>query len=213
MNAPTSNPVTFLTNEPHRRGISWLVFHSVALWRYLGVFFFSRFISLLGSVSTPGMKPVGFLQAWALRRMGADCQSNEIWIGPHVDFDYPNHLVFGKRIVIGANSRITARGTIRVGDDFLSAPGLYINTGSHDLATLVPTDGPITIGPSVWCGLRVTLCAGVTIGEGAVIGAGSVVNKDIPPRHVAVGVPCKPSRNIEHLRTPGKSLWTNFPKR
>jgi acetyltransferase-like isoleucine patch superfamily enzyme len=32
---------------------------------------------------------------------------------------------------------------------------------------------------------------GVTIGEGCVIGAGAVVNKNIPPYSIAVGVPAK----------------------
>lgn len=38
--------------------------------------------------------------------------------------------------------------------------------------------------------------AGVTIGEGAVIGAGSIVTKDIPPRVIAAGNPCRIIREI-----------------
>ena len=37
---------------------------------------------------------------------------------------------------------------------------------------------------------------GVTIGQGAVIGAGSVVNRDIPPRVLAAGNPCRVIREI-----------------
>jgi len=40
------------------------------------------------------------------------------------------------------------------------------------------------------------VCGGVHIGDNAVIGAGSVVTKDIPPNHLACGVPCKPVRLI-----------------
>ena len=36
----------------------------------------------------------------------------------------------------------------------------------------------------------------VTIGEGAVIGSGSVVTRDIPPRTLAYGNPCRPVRAI-----------------
>lgn len=39
--------------------------------------------------------------------------------------------------------------------------------------------------------------SGVTIGDGAVIGAKSLVNKDIPPNCLAVGVPAKVIRYLE----------------
>lgn len=55
---------------------------------------------------------------------------------------------------------------------------------------------PITVGNNVWFGANVTVLAGVEIGDNAVIGAGSVVTKSIPANVVAVGVPCKPIREI-----------------
>ena len=55
---------------------------------------------------------------------------------------------------------------------------------------------PITIGSNCWLAANVTVCGGVTIGEGCVIGAGSVVTRDIPPRSLAAGVPCRVIREI-----------------
>lgn len=55
---------------------------------------------------------------------------------------------------------------------------------------------PIVIGNDVWLAANVTVCGGVTIGDGAVIGAGSVVLRDIPPRVLAAGNPCKVIREI-----------------
>lgn len=43
----------------------------------------------------------------------------------------------------------------------------------------------------VWCGLNVTILAGVTIGNDVVIGAGSVVINDVPSNSVVAGIPAK----------------------
>lgn len=43
------------------------------------------------------------------------------------------------------------------------------------------------------------MTAGVTIGEGSVIGAGSVVTKNISPRVIAAGNPCRVIRKITEL--------------
>ena len=50
---------------------------------------------------------------------------------------------------------------------------------------------PIIIKDNVWCGARVIILAGVTIGEGAIIQAGSVVVSDIPDCAIAGGHPAK----------------------
>lgn len=208
MNTAVKPLVTRWSAEPRRTGFAWFLGNTVRLFGQLRVYALTRFISFLGAVSTPGMKPIGILQAWALRAMGVQCASSEVWIGPDVSFDYPRNVVLGRRIVIGADSRLTARSEIRIGDDFLSAPGLQLNTGTHDPETLVPLSSPITIGPGVWCGTRVTVCAGVTIGAGAIVGAASLVLKDLPPWHLAFGVPCKPQRAFPER--PAASRWSNF---
>ncbi len=148
MSAP-ANSFTIWTEKPRYSGFSWLAANLVRTSRLLWVAVLSRFISLLGTLSAPGMKPAGLLQAWALRRMGVKCPSNHVWIGPSVHFDYPQKLELGRRVTIGPESRITAWNRIVIGDDFLGAPGLMLNTGSHDLATLVPQSAPIVIGAGV----------------------------------------------------------------
>ena len=55
---------------------------------------------------------------------------------------------------------------------------------------------PITVGDRVWIGGNTTILGGVHIGDEAVIGAGSVVTRDIPPKVVAVGNPCRVLRPI-----------------
>jgi bifunctional UDP-N-acetylglucosamine pyrophosphorylase / glucosamine-1-phosphate N-acetyltransferase len=52
-----------------------------------------------------------------------------------------------------------------------------------------------TIGDGVFTGINTSLIAPVTIGENAYLGAGSLVNKDIPPGKMAVGMPARVIRD------------------
>jgi len=56
------------------------------------------------------------------------------------------------------------------------------------------------IGDGAFTGINTNLIAPVTIGEGAYLGAASVVNKDIPPGKLAVGIPARVIRDA-----PGKT--------
>jgi acetyltransferase-like isoleucine patch superfamily enzyme len=89
-----------------------------------------------------------------------------------------------QRIEIGHDVCISENVSIRDSDNhnILSCKGVAAK--SHK--TL-----PIKIGNHVWIGMNVTILKGVTIGDGAVIAAGSVVNKDVPARCLAGGVPAK----------------------
>lgn len=55
----------------------------------------------------------------------------------------------------------------------------------------IPPTKRTIIGNDVWIGLRVTVIAGVNIGDGAIIGAGAVVTHDVPPYAIVGGVPAK----------------------
>ncbi|MGV3588253.1 MAG: acyltransferase [Adhaeribacter sp.] len=95
---------------------------------------------------------------------------------------YINHslnLNCFERIEIGRDVAISENVTIRDSDDH------QILVAGHQ-----PTL-PITIGNHVWIGMNVTILKGVTIGDGAIIAAGAVVNKNIPARCLAGGVPAR----------------------
>ncbi len=47
----------------------------------------------------------------------------------------------------------------------------------------------IRIGNDVWIGADVKIIGNVTIGDGAIIGRDALVTKDVPPYHVALGIP------------------------
>jgi maltose O-acetyltransferase len=116
------------------------------------------------------------------------------------------NLSLGNRVSLGHYVFVGNYSLITIGDDFLGASGLTINAGTHNPKTLVPEAYPIQIGKRVWCGMNVTILAGVSIGDDVVIGAGSVVVKDIPNNSIAVGVPARVIKPLE--RNFDEPLWT-----
>jgi acetyltransferase-like isoleucine patch superfamily enzyme len=104
----------------------------------------------------------------------------------------------GDRAAINSFCRIFGHGVVTIGEDTQLGPGTLITTTDHDYTRRLATRyRSVTIGRGVWVGANVTILPGVEIGDGAVIGAGSVVNRSIPPRSVADGVPARVIRDIQ----------------
>ncbi|PTX98412.1 acyltransferase [Opitutus sp. ER46] len=139
-----------------------------------------------------------------LRALGVEFES-PISIGVDFYLRDKGHLRVGRNCSFGSFTRIWNYADIEIGNDFLSAGGLTINCGGHDVETLQPTGGPIRIGDRVWAGLNVTILGGVVIGDDVVIGAGSVVTKSLPPMAVYGGVPAKKLRELDRSRC--TTLW------
>lgn len=118
-------------------------------------------------------------------------------------------LSIGPRASFGENCGLYIHADVAIGSDFIAAPGLTINNGTHDITTLQPSAVPISIGDRVWCGVNVTLVAGAQIGDDCVIGANSLVMSAIPPRCLAVGSPARViRRDLRPSETP--SVWSGY---
>jgi acetyltransferase-like isoleucine patch superfamily enzyme len=106
-------------------------------------------------------------------------------------------VIIGDRAAINSFCRIFGHGTVTIGEDTQLGPGSLITTTDHDYTKALATRyKSVTIGREVWVGANVTILPGVEIGDSAVIGAGSVVNRSIPARTLAVGVPARVVREI-----------------
>lgn len=118
--------------------------------------------------------------------------------------DYGYNIKVGDSFYANHNLVITDGAEVRFGDNVFIAPNCCFTTAEHPTDPDLRKAGieiakPITVGNNVWIGAGSTVLAGVTIGDDAVIGAGSVVTRDIPPRTVAVGVPCRVVREITEV--------------
>lgn len=149
-------------------------------------------------------RPANAWRRRELRSLGVEFGEN-ISTRRHFKIHRWGGIRIGARAAFGDYTQLLNFTRIEIGDDFLSAGNLIVTTGTHDPITLTPGAAPVRIGSRVWCGMGVTILAGVVIGDDVVIGAGSLVNKDIPGNSVAAGVPARVLRSLD--RPAGLKLW------
>lgn len=120
--------------------------------------------------------------------------------------NFEGEIEIGERTILGYYSYFAGPGSIKVGEDCMFACHTSVHANHHNFGALdVPiqkqgrTCQGITIEDNCWIGAGVRILDGVTIGRGTVIGAGAVVNQDLPPYSVAVGVPAKVVRCYGNL--------------
>lgn len=149
----------------------------------------------------------GRTQRWRARHfryLGVQ-HGTHLTVGQSIHIRLRGKIKLGERCSLGSFAKIWNYTDIVIGDDFLSAGTLILNTGTHDPVTLEPSAKPIHIGNRVWCGVNVTILGGVTVGDDVVIAAGAVVVGDVPPNSIAGGVPAKIVRPLG--RKPSTQLW------
>ena len=152
------------------------------------------------------------LRGLHLRAMSVKHMKN-VSVGCDFHLRIRGNLELGERCAIGSFTHIWNYAPVLIGDDFLSAGSLTINTGGHDVSTLMPFSQPVRIGNRVWCGVNVTILAGVTIGDDVVIAAGSVVNNSIQSGVIVAGVPARVIKPIERdLENFWRAKWPKSHK-
>jgi acetyltransferase-like isoleucine patch superfamily enzyme len=98
------------------------------------------------------------------------------WIGPFTLLDGSGGLSIGDWCSISAGVQIYTHDTTKWALSLGEAP--YVRR-------------PTTVGDGCMIGPATVISAGVTIGARCLLGAHAYVNRDIPPRSVAVGVPAR----------------------
>ncbi len=122
-------------------------------------------------------------------------------IRPRFQCDYGSNIIAGNNLYLNFDCVILDCNTVTLGDRVLLGPKVQIYTATHPLDPAQRSEGwefalPITIGNDVWIGGGAIICPGVSIGDGTTVGAGSVVTKDLPPRVIAAGNPCRIIRQL-----------------
>ena len=120
---------------------------------------------------------------------------------------YESSYVFGdvrvgRNTWIGPLTLLDGSGGLSIGDNCSISTGVQIY--SHDTVKWAVSGGaagyehaPVAIGDWCYIGTQSVVTKGVTIGAQCVVGACSFVNRDLPPRTIAVGAPCRPIGHVE----------------
>jgi len=114
------------------------------------------------------------------------------------------YIKLGNGTNIAQNSLVHSESAVELGKNTLVASYVYfVGGGNHDFSrTDIPiiqqpslSRGGIFIGDNCWFGAGVIVIDGSKIGNDSVIAAGAIVNIDVPPFSVVVGMPARVLRN------------------
>ncbi len=111
---------------------------------------------------------------------------------------HEGQLTLGAKVVMGRDNVINTYLDIEIGAASLLADWIYICDFDHRYDRLdVPikdqgiVKAPVRVGDDVWIGEKATVLRGVDIGDGSVVASHCLVNADVPPFSIAVGVPVR----------------------
>jgi acetyltransferase-like isoleucine patch superfamily enzyme len=115
-----------------------------------------------------------------------------------IDITYSRDFFTLTSFAISGNCYFQAINGIRLGKNFLCAPGVRLISANHLLSDLKLSEAtdPIIIGDDCWIGANSIVLPGVRIGNGCVIGAGSVVTKSFGDGLVIAGNPAKVLKKV-----------------
>lgn len=140
-------------------------------------------------------RPLHGFRALLLKLFGADiAHPGQVVIFPTAKVMFPWKLSLAPRGMVGPYVNLYNLSTIRLEYGANLSQHCHLCSGTHDITrwSMPLVTKPIVIGRNAWLGADVFVGPGVTVGELCVVGARSVVVKDLPPRMICVGQPCRP---------------------
>jgi len=180
------------------RNRAWSAYYLVRYWR------FAVFRLRNPHIVTEGFVFLGKrVEVYARRDYGRIVLGRWVHIGNGNALRcHEGNLRIGDKCVFGKDNTVNCYLDIEFGPAVIVADWVYICDFDHafaDITRPIKDQGivksPVRIGPDVWIGTKATVLRGTAIGPGSVISAHCLVNEDVPPYSVAVGVPVRVVRN------------------
>lgn len=110
---------------------------------------------------------------------------------------FGQNVYVGNRVVIGSNvkvqNNVSIYDCVTIEDDVFCGPSMVFTNVYNPRSAVSRKEEylPTLIKRGATLGANCTIVCGVTVGEHAFIGAGAVVNQDVKPFALMVGVPAK----------------------
>ncbi len=125
------------------------------------------------------------------------------WIGNDNKLrSHEGQLTLGAKVVLGRDNVVNSYLDVEIGDASILADWIYVCDFDHryDRLDLPIKDqgivtSPTRVGADVWIGEKATVLRGVDIGDGSVVASHCLVNRDLPPFSIAVGLPARVVRS------------------
>lgn len=158
---------------------------------------------LVGSVLDPrsylqGLRVLNYYNTMHARPRRELRQGPGAQISPTVTFTHADLIELGARVHLNTGCGLWAgptRGRIRLGDDVLFGPEVFVITSNYRFNDGAPVndqamdEADVTIGNDVWVGAKCMVLPGARIGAGAIVAAGSVVRGEVPAGAIVGGNP------------------------
>ncbi|WP_028578816.1 acyltransferase [Desulfogranum japonicum] len=152
------------------------------------------------------MQPAYIAHETAIIDVGASIGKNtRVWHWVHIcsgatigeNCSLGQNVFIGNKVVIGHNVKIqnnvSVYDNITLGDDVFCGPSMVF-TNVYNPRSAIPRKDEYRetiVENGVTFGANSTIVCGITIGRFAFVAAGAVVNKDVPPYALMVGVPAR----------------------
>jgi putative colanic acid biosynthesis acetyltransferase WcaF len=142
-------------------------------------------------------RPMHAFRAWLLVVFGAEIPTPAaVVIFPTAKIMFPWKLTLAPRAMVGPHVNLYNLAHITLQRGANLSQYCHLCAGTHDYTrwSMPLVAKPIVVGENAWLAADVFVGPGVSIGELCVVGARSVVMKDLPPRMICAGQPCRPMR-------------------
>jgi putative colanic acid biosynthesis acetyltransferase WcaF len=143
-------------------------------------------------------RPCHGFRARLLRLFGADIpEPSRVVVFPTAKIVFPWKLSLAPRAMVGPHVNLYNLAPITLRHGANLSQHCHLCAGTHDYTrwSMPLVARPIVVGENAWLGADVFVGPGVTIGELCVVGARAVVVRDLPPRKICVGQPCRPIKD------------------
>jgi putative colanic acid biosynthesis acetyltransferase WcaF len=139
-------------------------------------------------------RPWHGFRARLLKLFGADIpEPSRVVVFPTARVVFPSKLSLAERAMVGPGVNLYNLAPISLRRGANISQNCHLCAGTHDYGrwSMPLVARPIVIGENAWVAADAFVGPGVGVGELCVVGARSVVVKDLPPRTVCAGNPCR----------------------